>query len=44
MTIQDIVIDNNHYTVTGIGYEPEGNILLNGQAVSPTEDEKLEMF
>ncbi|MDI6554001.1 HAD-IC family P-type ATPase [Leuconostoc falkenbergense] len=44
MTIQDIVIDEQHYTVTGTGYAPEGDIQINGRAVDAKKISKLEMF
>ncbi|KAI3473537.1 hypothetical protein Pfo_031459 [Paulownia fortunei] len=44
MTIQDIVIDEQHYTVTGTGYAPEGDIQINGQTVDAKKISKLEMF
>ncbi|ADG39724.1 MULTISPECIES: HAD-IC family P-type ATPase [Leuconostoc] len=44
MTLQDIVVGQNHYQVTGTGYAPEGEIQLNHVAVDASKDEALEMF
>ena len=44
MTIQDIVIDEKHYTVTGTGYAPEGDIQIDGRVVDAKKISKLEMF
>ena len=44
MTIQDIVIGQKHYRITGTGYAPEGEILLADTAVDATQDPALEMF
>lgn len=41
MTAQEIVTEDKTYHVTGIGYEPKGEILLNDEAVSIDEDEYL---
>ncbi|GMA68993.1 cation-transporting ATPase [Leuconostoc litchii] len=44
MTVQDIVIGQNHYKVTGTGYAPNGDVILNNEVVNATQDKKLEMF
>lgn len=44
MTIQDIVIDKKHYTITGTGYAPVGDILYDGNPVDVAQDQQLEMF
>lgn len=44
MTLQDILIDERHYQLTGTGYQPNGDILWQDQIIDPTTDEKLEMF
>jgi len=47
MTVQAIYAGGKHYTVTGIGYTPQGNILLNENPVdwpdSPTLEECLKV-
>ncbi|MGG5317500.1 HAD-IC family P-type ATPase [Enterococcus sp. AZ072] len=42
MTVNDVLIDEHHYTVSGFGYKPEGKLLENGQIVAP--DEKVQRF
>ena len=44
MTLQDIVIGQNHYSVTGVGYAPNGDILKDNQIVDASQNTKLEMF
>ncbi len=44
MTIQDIVTDKKHYTITGTGYAPEGDILCDGTPVDVTQDDQLVKF
>ena len=44
MTVQDIVIDEKHYQVTGTGYAPNGQILYNQQPVELSQDKSLAMF
>jgi potassium/sodium efflux P-type ATPase len=44
MTIQDIVIGQTHYTVTGTGYAPQGDILRDGEVIDAREVVELEMF
>ncbi|MEX0380758.1 HAD-IC family P-type ATPase [Leuconostoc sp. MS02] len=44
MTLQDIVIDQSQYRVTGTGYAPDGQIFKNDIAIDASQDEKLEMF
>lgn len=44
MTIQDIVIGMKHYTVTGTGYTPVGDILYDGNPVDVAQDQQLAMF
>lgn len=44
MTIQDIVIDKKHYTITGTGYAPVGDILYDSNPVDVAQDQQLEMF
>ncbi|WP_371370913.1 calcium-transporting P-type ATPase, PMR1-type [Sporomusa aerivorans] len=42
MTVRQIFADNNHYEVTGTGYDIKGNILLNQQQVDISKDKSLE--
>lgn len=44
MTVQDIVIGQHHYHVTGTGYAPDGDILLDDVIVDAAKDPALEMF
>lgn len=44
MTIQDIIVGENHYTVTGTGYAPDGDIFIGNKLVDATQDKNLEMF
>ena len=38
MTVQKIFYNNTNYEVSGHGYDPEGNIFLNGQKVNVLQD------
>jgi len=42
MTAQEIVTKDKTYHVTGTGYKPDGEILLDGESVSLEEDERLQ--
>lgn len=42
MTVKDIFLADHQYTVSGNGYEPKGQIMENGQAVSASK--YLELF
>lgn len=42
MTVKNIIIDNKNYNVTGDGYEPKGNIQLNGANIKM--DSKMKLF
>lgn len=42
MTAQDIITADHRYQVTGTGYAPEGQILLNQEAVNIAEDSTLQ--
>ncbi|GAK48258.1 cation-transporting ATPase [Secundilactobacillus oryzae JCM 18671] len=42
MTAQDIITVDHRYQVTGTGYAPEGQILLNQEAVKIAEDSTLQ--
>ncbi|WP_019132739.1 cation-translocating P-type ATPase [Peptoniphilus obesi] len=44
MTVKKIYIDNKVYDVSGIGYEPVGNIELDGQKVNNEDIASLERF
>ncbi|MBZ6002843.1 HAD-IC family P-type ATPase [Leuconostoc gelidum subsp. aenigmaticum] len=44
MTLQDIVIGQTHYRVTGTGYAPDGQILKNNLVIDASENKELEMF
>lgn len=44
MTVQDIVIGQHHYHITGTGYAPDGDILLDDVIVDAAKDPALEMF
>lgn len=37
MTVTDVIIDDKHYTLTGVGYQPEGDLLLDGEPTELTE-------
>ena len=37
MTVQAVFADNNLFKVTGVGYEPKGEILFNDRRVGPSE-------
>ena len=36
MTVREIVAGGQHYTVTGAGYEPQGEFRLDGAAITPS--------
>ncbi|KQC13997.1 MAG: carbonate dehydratase [Desulfuromonas sp. SDB] len=38
MTVQNIVTTSNSYEVSGIGYEPEGDILINNKNINPQDN------
>ncbi len=42
MTVRQIFVENNHYEVTGTGYDIKGGILLNQQPVDLAKDKALE--
>jgi Ca2+-transporting ATPase len=45
MTVQSLWFDGRKYSVSGIGYEPEGEVLdEEGKAVSPEQVQKLEVI
>lgn len=44
MTLQDIVIGQTHYCVTGTGYAPNGQIFKNNLVIDASQNKELEMF
>lgn len=42
MTVQAVYANDRLFTVTGIGYEPKGEILFDGRPVKPRDDHDLE--
>ena len=44
MTVRKIYVDNKIIDVTGAGYEPRGEFLLNGAPIDPKSDENLELL
>jgi Ca2+-transporting ATPase len=44
MTVRKIYVDNKMIDVTGAGYEPKGEFLLNGVPVDPKEDADLTLL
>ena len=44
MTVRDLWFSNHHAVVTGVGYEPEGRVLVDGQAMTPPIEEDLRRF
>jgi len=41
MTAQEIIMEDKTYHVTGTGYEPKGEILLDDESISIEDDERL---
>ncbi|MEM3615396.1 MAG: cation-translocating P-type ATPase [Candidatus Methanomethylicia archaeon] len=41
MTVRKIYVDGRVFEVTGVGYEPKGEIQLNGTSINPEPDLKL---
>lgn len=44
MTVRKIYANNKLIDVTGAGYEPKGEFLLNGSAIDPKEDKSLDLL
>lgn len=44
LVIRKVWVDNQGFDVSGIGYEPKGQISLNGKVIGPTEDESLKFI
>lgn len=42
MTIDTLITKKGHYEVSGTGYQPDGKITQNGQAIIPGRDEDLD--
>ncbi|MCC5928121.1 MAG: cation-transporting P-type ATPase [Cyclobacteriaceae bacterium] len=41
MTAKTIITAENHYSIEGTGYEPEGNIMIDDQKIEPENDKVL---
>ncbi len=41
MTVQSLVLVGEHYSVTGVGYAPDGGLENDGKAVDPEQSERL---
>jgi len=41
MTIVDVFVNKKHYSVTGVGYDPKGNILLDLKVINPLKEENF---
>ena len=44
MTVREIYVDKNMIEVTGVGYEPKGEFLLEGKPVKPEEEQGLSLI
>ena len=44
MTVREIYVDKNIIEVTGVGYEPKGEFLLEGKPVKPEEEQGLSLI
>jgi len=44
MTVRKIYANNKMIDVTGAGYEPKGEFLLNGSAIDPKKDKSLDLL
>jgi len=44
MTVEKFLINEKEYTVSGSGYDPEGNILYNGDLIKLNENRTFEKF
>ena len=44
MTVRKIYVDNKMIDVTGAGYEPKGEFLVNGVPIDPKEDADLTLL
>jgi P-type Ca2+ transporter type 2C len=43
MTVQEYYVGGKYINVTGIGYKPEGDFLLNDQEINPLNEEELDL-
>lgn len=44
MTVRKIYVNDDVVNVTGVGYEPKGDFILNGKRVSPNADSNLHLL
>ena len=44
MTVRKIYVDGDMIDVTGVGYEPKGDFILNGKPVDPKADDALHLL
>jgi Ca2+-transporting ATPase len=44
MTVREIYVDKNIIEVTGVGYEPKGEFLLEGKPIKPEEEQGLNLI
>jgi Ca2+-transporting ATPase len=44
MTVRKIYVNGNLIDVTGVGYEPKGEFLLNGKPMNPKDDDNLTLL
>jgi Ca2+-transporting ATPase len=44
MTVREIYVDKNAIEVTGVGYEPKGEFLLEGKPIKPEEEQGLSLI
>ena len=44
MTVRKIYVNGNIIDVTGVGYEPKGEFLINGKPINPKEDDNLHLL
>jgi Ca2+-transporting ATPase len=44
MTVRKIYVNSNTIDVTGVGYEPKGEFLLNGKPINPKDDDGLHLL
>lgn len=44
MTVRKIFVNDDIIDVTGVGYEPKGEFLLNGKPINPKDDDNLHLL
>jgi len=44
MTVRKIYVNDDIIDVTGVGYEPKGDFLLNGKPINPKDDDNLHLL